>query len=661
MGMRLSQVRVRNFGPYYGEQELAFGGERPIVLVHGENMRGKTSLLNSVRWALYGHALDRFGRFMPLDSLVNRDAATQGDRTMSVELGFVVDGSSYDLTRQVQPKDPSVPPRDDRDFEHNLFLRRDGNYLSPEEAQITVNRLLPESISRFFLFDGELLNEYETLLADLDQQAQVVKESIESILGVPALQNAIADLKQNLKDASRRQRGLAKQDQSAQVFAAHATRLENDIEAAERDLGQLGEQRDEMTRQKRQLDEVLSATAGLEAEMERLRSLDNQVGFLRGQEERLLEDKRQNLALAWRDVLQPAIRRRMERLEGERDGQLVVLRQVGELEAKLRDLERLGEAERCPTCHQPVAQAHPEDLEEEKREAREALARYEFDEGRVTELSQSIGKLRKVVGSGAAATVKHIEEQLIDIRIQLADHELRRDEIADRLKGHDEAAVARNRRDYEGLTKELGVLEHAIREREKAIEGWQREASKYRSAISQVSGPQMGRLNREVQVYEELVELFQRGVVRLRDELRTSVERDASEIFLRLTTDKTYGGLRINAYYGLTIVDANGDDVQVRSAGAEQVVALSLIGALNRNAVRRGPIIMDTPFGRLDPTHRENILRFLPTLADQVTLLVHSGEVDRGRDLEHVKDRIDREYKIGYVSSRRSELVPIKE
>ena len=53
---------------------------------------------------------------------------------------------------------------------------------------------MPERISRFFLFDGELLNEYETLLADLDQQAQVVKESIESILGVPALQNAIADL-----------------------------------------------------------------------------------------------------------------------------------------------------------------------------------------------------------------------------------------------------------------------------------------------------------------------------------------------------------------------------------------------------------------------------------------------------------------------------------
>lgn len=216
--MRLNHAKIHNFGPYYGEQDLRFGGNRPIVLVHGENMRGKTSLLNAVRWALYGHALDRFGKPMTLKSLVNWDAANSDDWTMSVELEFEVDGSSYDLTRQVQRKEPSAIPLEDRDFKENLFLRRDGHYLSPEEAQVAVNRLLPEKISRFFLFDGELLNEYETLLADLDQQAQLVKESIESILGVPALQNTIADLNQNLKDAARRQRSLAKQDQAAQVL-----------------------------------------------------------------------------------------------------------------------------------------------------------------------------------------------------------------------------------------------------------------------------------------------------------------------------------------------------------------------------------------------------------------------------------------------------------
>ena len=116
--------------------------------------------------------------------------------------------------------------------------------------------------------------------------------------------------------------------------------------------------------------------------------------------------------------------------------------------------------------------------------------------------------------------------------------------------------------------------------------------------------------------------------------------------------------MRINDNYGLTILDDKGRDVEVRSAGAEQVVALSLIGALNRLAVKRGPVIMDTPFGRLDPKHRAKILQFIPSLADQVVLLVHEGEVDRQRDLDPIASRIARKYDILHPTSNRSEILP---
>src|SRR5690606_12305032 len=112
--------------------------------------------------------------------------------------------------------------------------------------------------------------------------------------------------------------------------------------------------------------------------------------------------------------------------------------------------------------------------------------------------------------------------------------------------------------------------------------------------------------------------------------------------------------------YGLTILDENGKDVLVRSAGAEQVVALSLIGALKRLAARRRPVIMDTPFGRLDRQHRQNILRFVPTLADQVALLVHSGELDPERDLGAIKGKVSAELVIDHVGSARSVIADRK-
>jgi DNA sulfur modification protein DndD len=221
------------------------------------------------------------------------------------------------------------------------------------------------------------------------------------------------------------------------------------------------------------------------------------------------------------------------------------------------------------------------------------------------------------------------------------------------LKVHDKSEIVRNRRDYEIVTKDLGVLEKTIAEKEQTI----RELEAKASEISKESGPEMQRLNREVQLCEDLIKIFTQAVTRLRDDLRKSVEQDATDIFLHLITDKSYKGLRINENYGLTILDAQNREVQVRSAGAEQVVALSLIGALNRNAVRQGPIIMDTPFGRLDTKHRENILKFIPTMAEQVTLLIHDGEIDRDRDLKIIQDKIDKEYIINHQSSHCSELI----
>lgn len=163
--------------------------------------------------------------------------------------------------------------------------------------------------------------------------------------------------------------------------------------------------------------------------------------------------------------------------------------------------------------------------------------------------------------------------------------------------------------------------------------------------------------NAELEILDDLLTLFVSAIDEFVEELRQEVERESSEIFCDLTTDKSYRGLTINDRYGLTITHADGQDVVERSAGAEQVVALSLIGALNRLATKRGPVIMDTPFGRLDQKHRANILRFLPGLSDQIVLLVHGGEIDRERDLTEIASQIGQELRISHPTSTTSNLI----
>ena len=56
------------------------------LLICGYPNVGKSSFLNSIRWALYGVAKDRSGDAMPVRKLVNDDAYDEGNRFVSVTL-----------------------------------------------------------------------------------------------------------------------------------------------------------------------------------------------------------------------------------------------------------------------------------------------------------------------------------------------------------------------------------------------------------------------------------------------------------------------------------------------------------------------------------------------------------------------------------------------
>jgi len=106
--------------------------------------------------------------------------------------------------------------------------------------------------------------------------------------------------------------------------------------------------------------------------------------------------------------------------------------------------------------------------------------------------------------------------------------------------------------------------------------------------------------------------------------------------------------LSINDQYGLSIVTKDGRElnrVEWNSAGEAQVVAISLIGALNKCACIEAPVFMDTPFGRLDTIHGEKILRYLSKMAEQVVLFVIDREFMQD-DEKYIEDGIKTDFTI---------------
>ena len=169
------------------------------------------------------------------------------------------------------------------------------------------------------------------------------------------------------------------------------------------------------------------------------------------------------------------------------------------------------------------------------------------------------------------------------------------------------------------------------------------------------------KITREVEIYEELTNIFIESIELLRERLRKKVESIASTTFLELTTEKTYKRLDINENYGLMIIDRDNRPVPIRSAGAEQIVALSLLTALNKTADKPAPVVIDTPFGRLDPKHRSNILHYVPNMANQVVFLVHEGEIEKDKGLAPISSHVGAIYEISRVSSSYSQLLRRKD
>ena len=73
------------------------------------------------------------------------------------------------------------------------------------------------------------------------------------------------------------------------------------------------------------------------------------------------------------------------------------------------------------------------------------------------------------------------------------------------------------------------------------------------------------------------------------------------------------------------------------SAGEKQIYAIALLWALRAVAARPLPIIIDTPLGRLDSNHRQNLVEhYFPNASHQVIVLSTDTEIDETyfRELE---------------------------
>ena len=626
--MILEKLTIGDFGVFSGSNsfDLAprkkYGTVRPIVLFGGLNGSGKTTILTAIRLCLYGK--QAFGSASQkvyqeaIRNLVHRDpASVVPAQRAEVTLEFTYS----QLGAKVQYRVVRVWEERGKSIDEHLGIFRDEKQvegLTQEQAQAFLNQLIPPGVSQFFFFDGEKI----ASLAQ-DQSDDVLAQSVYKLLGLDLVEKLRADLMILLRQRRSEQAGSARAEYDSlsrelQELEADCTRIGSFVE------GELTT-RLEQARVRVETIKATLAEKGGDWAVDR-RGLEQRLDSL-VEERRTVETAvREALAERLPFALAPTISRGL-----------------------LSQLEKEAEVSKSRL----LAELLDKDLVALERYLSEVLPKKDAQAAKnaIKAFLQRNTKPRKVTG-GAHARLSDADKARIDATLrhgvpaavasfQVAAERLRKieHEIEDlSLKLARAPAEASLHEVFENLreaSEEVGRLQQ---QRRSQIEELRRKTWASIDLVRKLRHAEEAILKRESRdVSSERASLVLDVMATFAGKLAAAkvrtLERFFVAAFARLARkEDMISDARIDPVtFAASLIDRHGHVIPKDrlSAGEKQIYAIAMLEALGKASGRQLPVIIDTPLGRLDSRHRNNLVEnYFPRASHQVIVLSTDTEVD---------------------------------
>ena len=648
--------------PYIGKQEVDFTVTKgaPIILIEGENNRGKSSLFTALRWCLYARALDRSSNTVSNELLLNDNAFNEGRDSFEVQLSFTNNNDRYLLIRTCEIKRDIKGNRSGSSVRAFLHINRDA--ISAAEIPRYINEVLDESISMFFLADMEILKNYEALVEDDSKAAKEVKSAIEDILGIPGLISVRDSLQEivddTYKEIQKNKKANSEKSDLEQKIAEQTSKKTNartQYDSASASLAEKKREHDDLTSK---LAKIADATKLIEREKHLNEKNENGILTIN----KLRREIQEAIRESWWAPVSSQVEMKMNQTQDQTKLASQRHQEISEKKFKLASLENSVRTNKCSECQQELPIPS---LEESKSIIKNLhLEISELSKPLIPSLESLVDesrRLRLFSMPRKAEVIRSLEKQ---IRVLQNDGPKFRQE----LKEISQALQDVNREEVKNLElqrqtkdREIGVAGAIMRSESTKLANADKElAVLNRKYLDAPKSPGDFEISTEMAIAASLQEIMEDTVSRFRSEMKKTVEKNATDIFAKLGSENVFKELQINENYGLRLVDKKGQVFDHKSAGTAQVIAISLILALAKSAAKSNALVLDTPFARLDNTHRDNVLKLLSSDSIQSILLIQSGE-KISPDIEaDFRKHVSRTYKISMGSDPKESLIELK-
>lgn len=679
--MKFSKIEIENFRQYHGlvDIDLSTDKQKNIVVIGGRNGYGKTNLLLSIVWCLYGDKIsqidDHFKKEIQkeknyssfMQQSINWTAKKDSIDNFSVTI-YINETELPELKMLNSNSADAVIIK--REFNVNT-MQEDLHIIDPvsnielfsdEDDKINFinDYIIPIDAGKFVFFDAEKIAEIANL--SIKDEGSFINDALGKILGLDTYETLIDDIETYINNLKKE--GATKNLQEQIADKENAIKLsEIAIERLEEENADSLKKIDELKKSIRDFDNLISSQSKQGNSKFDREAILSEINDLKAKETELAEKFNELSEILPLTILSGKLEEVSEHIE-QQESNLVTEKIASDNSKKIENfIEQLfnkppePENSTFSLKDKMFYYNKAQDLSHKLfSQDNQVVTELEFEH----DLSNADKKMIQDAIDLVNTQSKDFFETTIDeynaTKINLSelnnklskvDADLEDDIILEYYSKKEKADFQLSE-----ANQKIGENKANIVKEEMNVK---RLNQAYQALLKKVEINKKNKI--KISKSNEYLEVLKKFVFEQKEEKKESLAKNILEEMQKLmhklntSENKFVADVKVTILAegnGMRITLYNSDDEEIKkevlSQGEKQLYISSLIKAILKESIQSLPIFIDTPLGRLDDEHIKNILLYYyPDLSEQVVILSTNNEITPKR-FNDISDSVSKSY-----------------
>lgn len=628
MKMYINKIIIKNFRLYKNVNiDFNSANNKNIAIIIGDNGKGKTTFLNAIAWCLYGKESNT-SKNIGL-SLINNIA--KNDKENEIRVSIIMTDKQKNKFEIVR----TLNDTSNRSQFYILYKAEDSKEYEPIlDTENFIEKHFPESIMHYFLFDGEMLEEY------FQNDNEKIKKEVYNLSNIELLDRINKHINSVLTDIKYRVR-------NKNIIGT------NKIDAEIEQINQsIDEQNKLLEKQKGALKIAKDNRDDLRKKLQGIPSISDKEELIEAYENELKNIKRDREGIEL-ELYSTLIKEAPY---------IITMKESKEITADLSNKIDKGE---IPPMYKKDFLINildknvcicGRDLDVDSRNLLTQLYKNTNEE---TNNSDSLSVLYHTLNdfdshiNSFRDTMQNLHDKDTKLESKFTTTSRNMEKIQKEIDGYDNEQIKTWQRELKGYDMEIengnmkmGEIQNTINQFNKQLESKQKEYTEALKSNKETEG-----YRNEISFINKITDAVKLSKDSITNNMKKQIEKTTNDIFLEIIEkQQTFKEVNISDNYSFSVKDINNEEcLGTLSAGERESLALSFIAALNDITEIDVPIIADTLLGRLDPDVKENIANVFHSIftGTQLILLVTESEFSE-KFKDKIKDKCSGIFKLIY-------------